>query len=142
MISQPDTVNLSNMPASAESLYVPTFTSTHTDVIKELKLDEGRWKITTFEPTPLMSSYLLAYANGHFKYLESSYTSPLSGKTRPLRAYGTADCVDKLAFALEVKAKALPIYEKVFDIEYPLPKLDTLVANQFDAGKMAFIVCG
>ena len=47
-----------------------------------------------------------------------------------------------MAFALEVKAKALPIYEKVFDIEYPLPKLDTLVANQFDAGKMAFIVCG
>jgi hypothetical protein len=29
-------------------------------------------------------------------------------------------------FALDVKAKVLPLYEKVFDIEYPLPKLDTL----------------
>ena len=36
-----------------------------------------------------MSTYLVAYANGVFEYLESSYTSPLSGKTRPLRVYGT-----------------------------------------------------
>ena len=35
-----------------------------------------------------MSTYLVAYANGVFEYLESSYTSPLSGKTRPLRVYG------------------------------------------------------
>jgi hypothetical protein len=35
-----------------------------------------------------MSTYLVAFANGHFEYLESSYTSPLSNKTRPLRIYG------------------------------------------------------
>jgi aminopeptidase N len=34
-----------------------------------------------------MSTYLVAYANGRFAYLESSYKSPLSGKTRPLRIY-------------------------------------------------------
>jgi aminopeptidase N len=34
------------------------------------------------------------------------------------------------------QAKALPLYEQAFDIEYPLPKLDTLVANDFDAGAM------
>jgi len=38
-------------------------------------------------------------------------------------------------FALDVKAKTLPLYEKVFDIEYPLPKLDTLVVSDFDFGK-------
>ena len=48
-----------------------------------------KWKITRFETTPPMSSYIVAFANGHFEYLESSYTSPLSGKTRPLRIYGT-----------------------------------------------------
>jgi aminopeptidase N len=36
-----------------------------------------------------MSTYLLAFANGPFEYIESSYTSPISGKTRPLRLYGT-----------------------------------------------------
>lgn len=35
-----------------------------------------------------MSTYLVAFANGDFKYLEDSYTSPLSGKTRTLRVYG------------------------------------------------------
>jgi hypothetical protein len=35
-----------------------------------------------------MSTYIVAFANGQFEYLESSYTSPLSGTTRPLRIYG------------------------------------------------------
>jgi aminopeptidase N len=35
-----------------------------------------------------MSTYLLAFANGEFAHLESSYKSPLSGKVRPLRVYG------------------------------------------------------
>lgn len=101
-----------------------------------------------------MSTYLVAYANGVFDYLESSYKSPLSGKTRPLRVYGTftlfeptnpmtltkhftatPDFVHLTQFALDVKAKTLPLYEKIFDIEYPLPKLDTLVASDFGAGK-------
>jgi aminopeptidase 2 len=36
-----------------------------------------------------MSTYLLVLASGPFDYIESSYTSPLSGKTRPVRLYGT-----------------------------------------------------
>lgn len=35
-----------------------------------------------------VSSYLIAFANGHFEHIEGSYVSPLSGKTRPLRIYG------------------------------------------------------
>jgi aminopeptidase 2 len=45
------------------------------------------WKITRFETTPLMSTYLVAYANGEFQHLESTYRSPLSGRTVPLRIY-------------------------------------------------------
>jgi hypothetical protein len=41
----------------------------------------------------------------------------------------TADNIHQAQFALDVKAKVLPIYEKVFDIEYKLPKLDTLVVS-------------
>jgi aminopeptidase 2 len=101
-----------------------------------------------------MSTYLLAFANGEFVHLESSYKSPLSGKVRPLRIYGVAyyfgyssrnaenhllatpDVINQAQFALDVKQKALPLYEQAFDIEYPLPKLDTLVVNDFDAGAM------
>lgn len=49
----------------------------------------------------------------------------------------TPNFVPFTQFALDVKAKTLPLYEKVFDIEYPLPKLDTLVASDFDAGKVS-----
>jgi aminopeptidase 2 len=108
-----------------------------------------------------MSTYLVAYANGVFEYLESSYTSPLSGKIRPLRLYGmftlieptspmtlikhftaTPNFVSLTQFALDVKAKTLPLYEKIFDIEYPLPKLDTLVANDFDVGNTTSLPLG
>ena len=44
--------------------------------------------------------------------------------------------INQAQYALDIKQKALPLYEQAFDIEYPLPKLDTLVANDFDAGAM------
>lgn len=93
-----------------------------------------------------MSTYLVAYANGQFAYLESSYKSPLTGKVRPLRIYGkyspprvmsisvslsgTPDVIARAQYALDVKTNVLPLYEQIFDIEYPLPKLDTLVVRQ------------
>jgi len=49
--------------------------------------ESGKWKITKFETTPVMSSYIVAFANGHFTYLEDSVKMPLSGKTIPLRIY-------------------------------------------------------
>lgn len=52
----------------------------------------------------------------------------------------TPDFVPLTQFALDVKAKTLPLYEKIFDIEYPLPKLDTLVASDFDAGKITSLL--
>lgn len=48
----------------------------------------------------------------------------------------TPDVINQAQYALDIKQKALPLYEQAFDIEYPLPKLDTLVANDFDAGAM------
>lgn len=48
----------------------------------------------------------------------------------------TPDVIGQAQYALDIKQKALPLYEKAFDIEYPLPKLDTLVASDFDAGAM------
>jgi hypothetical protein len=41
----------------------------------------------------------------------------------------TPDIIHQAQFALDLKAKVLPLYEKVFDIEYKLPKLDTLIVS-------------
>lgn len=136
MISRAGTVSLSNMPAIESSSSIATPAPVD-DFVKALYsgVEDGEWIVTRFETTPPMSTYLLAYANGPFKYIESSYTSPLSGKVRPLRVYTTEDNIHQAQFALDVKRRVMPIYEEVFDVEYPLPKLDTLVANDFDAGK-------
>ncbi|KAI0747687.1 peptidase family M1-domain-containing protein [Daedaleopsis nitida] len=138
LVSRANSVNLSNMPAVSEEVYRPESAEKESWLAKKMATlaDPGQWKVTKFDTTPPVSTYLVAYANGPFVYLESEYTSPLSGKVRPLRIYATADIISQAQFALDVKRKVLPLYEEVFDIEYPLPKLDTLVATDFDSGAM------
>ncbi|KAH8983498.1 leucyl aminopeptidase [Lactarius akahatsu] len=131
LVSRKGTVSLSNMPALSDA----PVSDVHTEALFE-GVSDGSWNATRFETTPPMSTYLLALANGEFVHLESSYKSPLSGKVRPLRIYATPDVIGQAQYALDIKEKALPLYEQAFDIEYPLPKLDTLVANDFDAGAM------
>ena len=41
----------------------------------------------------------------------------------------TPDNIHQAQFALDIKATVLPLYEKIFDVEYPLPKLDTLLVS-------------
>ncbi|KAJ7343676.1 leucyl aminopeptidase [Mycena albidolilacea] len=117
MVSHADTINLSNMPAISEEIYEPGSSASNqssemSTLLSSLPLEQ-KWKISKFQTTPKMSTYIVAFANGPFVFLEQ-----------------------KAAFALDVAARVIPIYETVFDVEYPLPKLDTLVASDFDAGAM------
>jgi aminopeptidase 2 len=91
LISRADTVNLSNMPAVSEEVYTGSKgegNANLADLFSSLTITDGKWKITKFQTTPLMSSYIVAFANGHFEYLEKSIVMPLSGKTLPMRIYG------------------------------------------------------
>ncbi|KAF8887037.1 leucyl aminopeptidase [Gymnopilus junonius] len=130
MISRVNTINLGNMPVVSDHPLTPE---------PAIEIDESlfagtqneKWKVTRFETTPLMSCYIVAFANGEFEHLESSVVMPLSGKAVPLRVYATKDVVSQAQYTLDVKKAVLPLYEKIFDVEYPLPKLDTLVAHDF-----------
>lgn len=93
LISRDGTVSLSNMPAISEEVYNPESkpSGESGDLVKlfsSLTAKDDKWKITRFQTTPPMSTYIVAYANGDFKYLERSVVMPLSGKTIPLRIYG------------------------------------------------------
>ena len=136
MVSRKGLTNLSNMPAVEEKPWTGSIDFAGEKLGNELSKSAGEWIVTKFDKTPLISSYLVAWANGEFVHLDSEYKSPLSGKTVPLRIYTTPELIHQAQFALDVKAKALPVYEEIFDVEYPLPKLDTLVASAFDAGAM------
>ncbi|WFD34663.1 Aminopeptidase 2 mitochondrial [Malassezia cuniculi] len=139
MIHRVHTTALGNMPAEH------THRVSASDIARILRVDElalhgtlpsGSWAITRFERAPRMSSYLFAFANGEFKRLAGSYTSPISGRRVPLGMFTTPEFIDQAAFCLEAKSRVVPEYERVFGIEYPLPKLDTLAVADFGAGAM------
>lgn len=97
--------------------------------------DDGEWVATKFVRTPRMSTYLAAWACGEFAHIESSHKSVLTGKSIPLRVYATNN-IEQAKMALQATESALKVYEELFRIAYPLPKLDTLVAHDFDMGAM------
>ncbi|PWN42825.1 putative AAP1-alanine/arginine aminopeptidase [Ceraceosorus guamensis] len=155
MIHRKDTTALANMPAisnkpisrsDADKLLRLTelgVQSGVTEAAKTLKTEVANavgagdeWEVTSYDKLPLVSSYLVAFANGPFQSLESSFKSPITGRTVPIKIYTTAEYIHQAQFALDVTARAVPVYEKIFKQEYPLPKLDTLVASDFDAGAM------
>jgi aminopeptidase 2 len=150
MIHRKETVALANMPS--ESVKDITLAEAHKMLrLKELEVQpyektskiegktEGKteastvkasddWSITTFGTTPLLSTYLVAWANGPFVQLESSYKSS-DGRTIPLRVFSTKEYIHQAQYTLEVTAKVLPVYEKVFNEPYMMPKCDTLIGE-------------
>jgi len=84
------------------------------------------------EPTPRMSTYLLAWVIGHFH-----------GKTVK-NAHGTeittycslAQDLDSVDFANEVAARSLEFYDDNFGVPYPLLKLVQVALPDFEAGAM------
>ncbi len=41
----------------------------------------------------------------------------------------TPDALHQAKYVLNVTTQVMPIYEQLFDIDYPLPKLDTLIVS-------------
>ncbi|KAJ6565669.1 peptidase family M1-domain-containing protein [Mycena sp. CBHHK59/15] len=127
LISRTGTVNLSNMPSFFEGPYDPA--QDPLDPAFSADKVAAEWITTRFETTPKMSTYIVAFASGPFAHLESSFTSPLTGRVVPLRIYSTPDYISQGQFALDLTAQVLPIYERMFDLEYPLPKLDLITVR-------------
>ena len=96
----------------------------------------GAWLITEFDTTPRMSTYLVAWANGAFQHVSNTAASPLTGRKIPVSLYTTPEFIQQAAYTTDVMARVLAMYEKVFRIAYPLPKLDALVSADFDFGAM------
>lgn len=87
--------------------------------------------ITTFEETPRMSTYLLAFAFGDMEYLEAKTKDGVV-----VRTYATPANVQHTEFALDVAVQCLEFYNDYFDIAYPLPKCDFIALPDFASGAM------
>jgi len=86
---------------------------------------------TTFETTPHMSTYLLAFIYGELDYLEQKTKDNVL-----VRAYATPDNVEHTKFALDVAVKCLEFFNDYFGIDYPLPKCDLIALPDFASGAM------
>ena len=91
----------------------------------------GTKKAVTFRRSPLMSTYLVALIVGELRYIETTSFRV------PIRVYATPDKdIDHGRFALDLAARTLHFYEKTFDSEFPLPKMDMIAIPDFSAGAM------
>lgn len=115
LVGPKDRVILSNMPVQSETT---------------LESDSGQ-KVLTFQRTPIMSTYLLAFVVGEFDYVEDKDEDGVL-----IRVYTPTGKKEQGQYALEVAVKTLPFYKDYFQIAYPLPKMDLIAIADFSAGAM------
>ncbi|KAI9716983.1 MAG: hypothetical protein M1828_007497 [Chrysothrix sp. TS-e1954] len=93
-------------------------------------------KMVSFDRSPVMSTYLLAWAFGDFEYVEDHTRRKYKGKNLPVRVYSTRGLKEQGRYALEHAHKVIDLFSDVFRIEYPLPKSDLLAVHEFSHGAM------
>lgn len=105
------------------------------DVVSEKEVDSkmsgGKKKAVTFNKTPLMSTYLLAFIVGELNCIETNNFRV------PVRVFAPPDRdIEHGRFSLELATRTLDFYEKKFNSEFPLPKMDMVAIPDFSAGAM------
>jgi puromycin-sensitive aminopeptidase len=88
-------------------------------------------KIVKFSPSPIMSTYLLAFIVGEFDYVEGKTPEGL-----PVRCFVPLGKKEQGLFGLDIAIKVIPLFEEYFGEKYPLPKLDLIAIPDFAAGAM------
>lgn len=88
--------------------------------------------ITTFDTTPIMSTYLLAFIVGRFhqKTVKSASGVEITSYCPLNQNPNTLD------FANQTAIKSLDFYEDFFKTKYPLKKLDQVALPDFESGAM------
>ena len=94
--------------------------------------ENGDSLTTTFEKTPRMSSYLLAFVIGelHKKTARTKSGVEVNVWTTPAQNENTLD------FALDIAARSIDFYDEYFGVKYPLPKSDHVALPDFSSGAM------
>lgn len=113
LITRPKITVLGNMPVKSEE-------------------ENGDSLTTTFEKTPRMSSYLLAFVIGelHKKSARTKSGVEVNVWATPAQNENTLD------FALDIATRSIDFYDEYFGVKYPLPKSDHVALPDFSSGAM------
>lgn len=101
--------------------------------LKTRDLVEGSdYAISTFEDTPPMQTYLLAFLVSDFKY------TPNNAVDVPQRIFAKPQSIDdgEADYAASISDDVLKKFEQLLDMKYPLSKLDHAAITQFPSGAM------
>lgn len=114
------------------TLVVPTDKTAISNTLPTIVAEHGAgYKRVTFAPTPIMSTYLLAFIVGDFAYLEKK-----TNRGVIVRTYALPGKEHQTAFALDCAVRTLEFYETYFAIKYPLNTLDMIAIPDFASGAM------
>jgi len=113
LYSQPGQVALSNMPI-------------------EKQVEEDGWLVTSFQTTPKMSTYLLAFVVGdlHKKSRLTKSGVEVNVWATPVQRPASLD------FALDIATRTIDLFDEYFGVAYPLPKSDHVALPDFSSGAM------
>jgi len=100
------------------------------DIKEEIQLGNNS-KSITFNTTPIMSTYLLAFVVGDLACIEKK-----SQHGTLMRIWATKGNESQGEYALDTSIKLLDFYNSYFGIPFPLPKLDHIAIPDFAAGAM------
>ncbi|XP_074522826.1 aminopeptidase N-like [Halichoeres trimaculatus] len=100
---------------------------------KDLIRDGVPVRMTTFEPTKRMSTYLLAFIVSDFTCIQSTQNNNLL-----IRIWARRKAIDDKQgeYALNVTGPILQFYERYYNATYPLSKSDQIALPDFNAGAM------
>ena len=128
-----DEMVISNMPVASTKKYAKV-----PDGKMTVFYDDDGKKVASkyieyvFEPTPRMSTYLLAWVIGRFHGKTVTNTHGVEITTY----CAMNQDVNAVDFANEIAAKSLEFYDDVFKEPYPLKKLTQVALPDFEAGAM------
>ena len=98
----------------------------------KIQREENDRLTTSFERTPKMSSYLLAWVYGELQYI--------SAKTKggvDVGVWATpAQPANSLDYALDFAVRVIDFFDDYFGVKYPLPKSDHVALPDFSSGAM------
>ncbi|QHU89504.1 aminopeptidase [Candidatus Saccharibacteria bacterium oral taxon 955] len=120
----------------AKATFNITLITEDTTVLGNMPIKEqhhnGSLIVTTFDTTPRMSSYLVAFVVGDLQRATASTKSGVEVNVYATRAHRP----EALAWALEHAVASIEFYDQYFDIPYPLPKSDHVALPDFSSGAM------
>ena len=118
LVADPGLTCLGNMDVDSEKTVTSSISRTKKQAV-------------TFNKSPPMSTYLLAFIVGELNVIESK------DFRIPVRVFAPPDQnINHGKFSVDLAARTLAFYEKQFDSQVPLPKMDMVAIPDFSAGAM------